>query len=84
MQVTINIDCSPEEARTFLGLPDLTVVHRVYTERLAQVMTEGLSKADLEAISRQWGQGLEQWQKLMWQAATSAATAASGAVKPKA
>lgn len=83
MQVTINIDCSPEEARAFLGLPDLTLVHRAYTDRLSQLMTEGLSTADLETLSRQWGQGLEQWQKLMWQAATTAATAASGAVKSK-
>ena len=27
MKVTIDIDCTPEEARRFMGLPDLTPVH---------------------------------------------------------
>ena len=29
MKVTVDVDCTPEEARRFLGLPDLTPVHAV-------------------------------------------------------
>jgi hypothetical protein len=28
MKITANVDCTPEEARRFLGLPDLTPVHQ--------------------------------------------------------
>ena len=32
MKVTVDVDCTPEEARRFLGLPDLTPVHQAYVE----------------------------------------------------
>ncbi|MDP9414338.1 MAG: DUF6489 family protein, partial [Pseudomonadota bacterium] len=43
MNVTVNIDCTPEEARRFMGLPDLTPVHEVYIERMQRAVTEGVS-----------------------------------------
>ena len=73
MKVTMNVECTPEEARSFFGLPDLSPVHKAYTDKLSKVMGEGLSGADVEGLTKQWGKGLEQWQTLMWQAATSAA-----------
>ncbi len=72
MKVTVNVECSPEEARSFLGLPDLSAVHKAYTDKLGKYMGEGISATDMASLTKQWGQGLEQWQKLMWQAATSA------------
>lgn len=41
MNISINIDCTPLEARSFLGLPDLTPVHDHYV----QAMTDAVSKA---------------------------------------
>jgi len=32
MKVTVDVDCTPEEARRFLGLPDLTPVHDLYLD----------------------------------------------------
>ena len=43
MKVTVNVDCSPEEARRFLGLPDLTPVHDAYVEKLRATVAEGLT-----------------------------------------
>jgi methylated-DNA-[protein]-cysteine S-methyltransferase len=30
MKVKVEVDCTPEEARRFMGLPDLTPVHEAY------------------------------------------------------
>ena len=30
MKVTVDLDCSPAEARAFLGLPDVTPIHDKY------------------------------------------------------
>src|SRR3546814_20185668 len=34
MKVHFDIECTPEEARTFLGLPDLKPVHDIYVDRM--------------------------------------------------
>ena len=43
MKVTVDVDCTPEEARRFLGLPDLTPVHQAYVERMQKAVTEGVT-----------------------------------------
>lgn len=82
MKVTINIDCSPEEARAFMGLPDLSSVHAVYLERMEALVRDGLTPADLEKAMRNWlpgmTQGLEQWQQAIWNAATGGGTPGKG------
>ncbi|MET0137888.1 MAG: DUF6489 family protein [Sphingobium sp.] len=32
MKVTVDVDCTPAEARAFLGLPDVTPIHDKYVE----------------------------------------------------
>jgi hypothetical protein len=32
MKVTVDVDCTPAEARTFLGLPDVTPIHDKYVK----------------------------------------------------
>jgi Family of unknown function (DUF6489) len=75
MKVTINIDCTPQEARAFMGLPDLAPLHDEYIEKMRQLMTANMSGADAEKMVGQWStmaSGMEQWQKAMWGAATGA------------
>ena len=74
MKVTVDVDCTPEEARRFLGLPDLTAVHEAYIEKMRQAVAEGARPemfADMmkawgpmsEAGMNMWGQMLEQMTK---------------------
>ncbi len=74
MKVTFDIDCTPAEARAFFGLPDLTPIHDLYIERMKSVVTEGLTPADFEKMTRSWmpgmAEGFEQWRNAMWSAAT--------------
>jgi len=45
MKVHIEIDCTPEEARTFMGLPDVGKANDVYVEMMAKAM-KGVSNPD--------------------------------------
>jgi hypothetical protein len=45
MKITIEIDCTPEEARSFMGLPDVSTANTVYVENLTKAM-QGASSPD--------------------------------------
>ncbi len=38
MKVSVNVECTPEEARAFLGLPDLSPVHQKYVDSMLSAM----------------------------------------------
>lgn len=68
MQVTVNVDCTPEEARRFLGLPDLTPVHQAYVEKLQRSVTEGMTPDMVAEMVKTWGPmseaGLSLWRNM--------------------
>ncbi len=70
MKITIDVDCTPEEARAFLGLPDVAPMQRALMEDIGERMSAGLEAMDPEALMKTWMplgvQGLEQAQKLFW------------------
>jgi len=72
MKVHFEIDCTPEEARAFFGLPDLTPVHDAYLDKMKSMMIDGLTPADFEKVTRTWMPGIadsfEQWRQLMMSA----------------
>ncbi|MAQ14164.1 MAG: hypothetical protein CMN30_05125 [Sandaracinus sp.] len=45
MKVNVEIDCSPEEARRFMGLPDVGKANEIYVEQFAKAM-QGVSNLD--------------------------------------
>lgn len=54
MKVTINVECTPEEARAFLGLPDLAPLHDVYIDRMRSVMDKGITPDMVDGMIRNW------------------------------
>ena len=70
MKITLDVDCTPEEARTFLGLPDVAPVQRALMEEIGKRMSAGLEAMDPETLMKTWMplglQGLEQAQKMFW------------------
>lgn len=53
MKVNVEIECTPEEARRFLGLPDVTKANEAYVDAILQAM-KGVGNIDqLQAITRQ-------------------------------
>jgi len=70
MKVTINIDCTPEEARTFLGLPDVQPMQRALMGEIQERMSANLAAMDPETLLKTWLplglQNLEQLQRFFW------------------
>ena len=69
MKVTVNVDCSPEEARRFLGLPDLTPVHQAYVEKMQKAVAEGAGPEMFADMMRAWGPmseaGMNMWRQML-------------------
>ncbi len=82
MKITIDVDCSPEEARAFLGLPDVAPMQAAVMEELGKRMSAGLEAMDPEALMKTWMplglQGLEQAQKMFWSQMSEAARGTKG------
>jgi hypothetical protein len=55
MKVTVDFDCTPEEARRFMGLPDLSSVHEAYLERMRKAVTEGVGPDYFLDLMKNWG-----------------------------
>ena len=52
MKVHVEIDCTPEEARAFMGLPDLSKAQAAYSEGMERAM-RGVSNPDqLQELAR--------------------------------
>ena len=70
MKITIDIDCTPEEARTFLGLPDVKPMQQAMMKEVQDRMTASLHAMDPETVMKTWLpagiQGVEQLQKMFW------------------
>ncbi len=70
MKITIDVACTPEEARAFLGLPDVAPMQRALREEIGTRMSAGLEALDPETLMKTWMplglQGLEQAQKMFW------------------
>jgi len=70
MKITIDVDCTPEEARAFLGLPDVAPMQRALMEEIRARMSTDLEGMDPETLMKTWMplgvQGLEQAQKVFW------------------
>ena len=88
MKINVEIDCTPEEARRFLGLPDVSAANQVYVDAIAKAMKGVTSVDQLQDYARQLapvGQvGLKLFQQLMEQGAGAmAGFGTSTGAKPK-
>lgn len=76
MKVTIEIDCTPEEARRAMGLPDPTALHDRYLTIAGEAMEGNVRPEMIEAMMRSWAPmgeaGMTFWRRLMDSAAKPA------------
>ncbi|MGV3768566.1 MAG: DUF6489 family protein [Sphingobium phenoxybenzoativorans] len=52
MKITVDCDCTPEEARTFLGLPDVSPIHDKYVQTMLDTMDGSNSVEQMEKLFR--------------------------------
>ena len=81
MKVTVEVDCTPVEARSFLGLPDVTGLNEALVGEMQARMKANMAALQPEELMKSWmafGTGAqEQFRKLM----TAAASAGMGGGK---
>ena len=69
MKMTIEIDCTPVEARSFLGLPDVTALNDHLVKEMQDRMTSNMAMLAPDELMKNWmafGTGAqEQFRKLM-------------------
>ncbi len=78
MKVTIEVDCTPEEARRMMGLPDLTPLHDHFLARMRETIDgQGPSPEMVAAMFRSWAPvgdaGMDFWRQLFAPGAKSGA-----------
>ena len=53
MKINVEIDCSPEEARRFMGLPDVEKANAVYVDAFANAMKGAANTEQLQEYAKQ-------------------------------
>ncbi len=70
MKFTMNVECTPEEARSFFGLPDIAPMQDRMMEELEEKMRENIQTLDPETFIKTWMpatvQGWGELQKMFW------------------
>ncbi len=80
MKAKLEVDCTPAEARAFLGLPDVTSLNDHMVKEIKARMDANMAMVAPEELVKSWmtfgGQASEQFMKLMT-AATAGARSGS-------
>lgn len=74
MKVTIEVECTPEEARRAMGLPDLTPLHERYIARMQEAIDSGgISPEAVSTLMKSWAPmndaGMDFWRTMFATAA---------------
>ncbi len=68
MKITMNVECTPEEARAFLGLPDVKPMQEQLMQEVQERMAANIRAMEPETMLRTWLpatlKGFEQLQEI--------------------
>ncbi len=88
MKITIDIDCTPQEVRAFLGLPHIEPMQDALIARMQERLAKSIEAMDPDALMKLWLpagiQGLAEIQERFWnQLMSGMAGGAGGAGKSR-
>ncbi|MBU6405587.1 MAG: hypothetical protein KGS44_00430 [Alphaproteobacteria bacterium] len=82
MKFNVTVECTPEEARRFIGLPDVTSLNEAMVREMTARMEQNMAMMSPDAMMRSWmsvgGQAQEALMGLMTSAAASATKSLKG------
>jgi hypothetical protein len=82
MKFTIDVDCTPDEARQFLGLPDVQEFQSAMMALVQERMTEQVKSMDPEALMSTWlPTGMQAWENMQESFMKGFSGAAGGTTK---
>lgn len=71
MKFTVDVDCTPEEARQFIGLPNIAPMQDKMLKELEKKMQEHIQAMEPETFMKTWMpmtmQGWTDMQKTFWE-----------------
>lgn len=72
MKINVEVDCTPEEARRAMGLPDLSPIHEKYIALMMDAMSGTAMKPEaIESLMKSWmpmsDAGMAFWRNLFEQ-----------------
>jgi hypothetical protein len=81
MKIKIEVDCTPQEARAFIGLPDVGPLQKKIMTEMEERMKAAMNASDMETLFKAWmpngmaegARGFEDMGKMFWSAFSSAA-----------
>ena len=80
MKFTVEADCTPAEARAFLGLPDLAPLNEQMVNEVSTRFSQNAALLKPEELMRTWmnvgGQAQEQFMRMMTAASAGGSSAA--------
>jgi hypothetical protein len=81
MKVTMEMDMTPEEARAFMGLPDVAPMQKKMMDEMQARMRQAFDANDPEGMMRAWmplssgfgggAEAFQKFQKAMWDSASA-------------
>ena len=83
MKINVEIDCTPEEARTFLGLPDFGQANQFYVEAISKAMKGATNVDQLQEFAKGLAPMGQVGMNLFKQFVEGGAAFAAGAAKKK-
>lgn len=54
MKINVEVDCTPDEARQFLGLPDVRPMQDAMMDQLQKKMQDNIDKFSPETLMQSW------------------------------
>lgn len=81
MKITVNVDCTPEEARQFFGLPDVQPLQEEMMKIMRDKTIENLKMMEPESIMQAWGPMMNQGMGQMNDFFKAVMTGAAGGMK---
>ncbi len=78
MKMTIEVECTPVEARQFLGLPDVTVLNDALVDEMTKRMQANMQLMAPDALMKSWMTAGTAMQENFMKLMTAGASAAAG------
>jgi hypothetical protein len=68
MKVNVEVECTPEEARRAVGLPDLSPIHERYVSMMLESMSGTVKPELLDSMMKSWAPmgeaGMNFWRRM--------------------
>ena len=84
MKVKLEFDCTPEEFRRLMGLPDVSEFNQEFSSKMTDAMSQAAVQMDPETLMKQWfpfsSESMTEMQKSIWESMSAGLQTSS---KPK-